>query len=82
MTDAYATANPVVVSFVSYIGVFFNALWGFVIFQEMLTLLTVAGGILIIGGSMYLTKLKTRLPKWPLSMNGAKKIHYDKRKNQ
>lgn len=58
MTDAYATANPVVVSFVSYIGVFFNALWGFVIFQEMLTLLTVAGGILIIGGSMYLTKLK------------------------
>ena len=35
-----------------------TALWGFVIFQEMLTLLTVAGGILIIGGSMYLTKLK------------------------
>lgn len=58
MTDAYAMANPVVVSFVSYIGVFFNALWGFVIFQEMLTLLTVAGGALIIGGSMYLTKLK------------------------
>ena len=58
MTDAYAMANPVVVSFVSYIGVFFIFLWGFVIFQEMLTLLTVAGGVLIIGGSMYLTKLK------------------------
>ena len=55
---AYATANPVVVSFVSYIGVFFNALWGFVIFGEILTGLTVAGGVLIIGGSMYLTKLK------------------------
>ena len=58
MTNAYATANPVVVSFVSYIGVFFNALWGFVIFGEILTGLTVAGGVLIIGGSMYLTKLK------------------------
>ena len=34
MTNAYATANPVVVSFVSYIGVFFNALWGFVIFAK------------------------------------------------
>lgn len=58
MTEAYATANPVIVSFVSYIGVFFNALWGFVIFDEMLTALTVIGGVLIIGGSMYLTKLK------------------------
>lgn len=58
MTEAYAHANPVVVSFVAYIGVFFNALWGFVIFDEMLTLLTVVGGICIIGGSMYLTKLK------------------------
>lgn len=58
MTDAYSWANPVVVSFVSYIGVFFNALWGFVIFDEVLTLLTLCGGLLIIGGSMYLTKLK------------------------
>ena len=58
MTEAYANANPVVVSFVAYIGVFFNALWGFVIFNEMLTLMTIVGGIGIIGGSMYLTKLK------------------------
>ena len=58
MTNAYATANPVVVSFVTYIGVFFNALWGFVLFDEALAAMTVAGGALIIGGSMYLTKLK------------------------
>lgn len=58
MTDAYSYANPVVVSFVAYIGVFFNALWGFVIFDEMLTAMTVVGGLCIIGGSMYLTKLK------------------------
>lgn len=58
MTDAYAKANPVVVSFVAYIGVFFNALWGYMIFDETLTGLTILGGIGIIGGSMYLTKLK------------------------
>lgn len=58
MTNAYATANPVVVSFVTYIGVFFNAVWGFVLFDEALAAMTVAGGALIIGGSMYLTKLK------------------------
>lgn len=58
MTEAYANANPVVISFVAYIGVFFNALWGFVIFNEFLTLMTIVGGICIVGGSMYLTKLK------------------------
>lgn len=58
MTNAYASANPVVVSFVTYIGVFFNALWGFVLFDEALAAMTVFGGALIIGGSMYLTKLK------------------------
>lgn len=58
MTDAYASANAVVVSFVAYIAVFFNALWGYLVFGEVLTLLTVLGGICIVGGSMYLTKLK------------------------
>ena len=58
MTDAYAYANPVIVSFVAYIAVFFNAFWGFVVFNEMMTFMTVAGGLCIIGGSMYLTKLK------------------------
>ena len=58
LTDAYASANAVVVSFVAYIAVFFNALWGYLVFGEVLTLLTVLGGICIVGGSMYLTKLK------------------------
>lgn len=58
MTDAYAYGNPVVVSFVAYIAVVFNALWGFVFFDEMLTAMTIMGGICIVGGSMYLTKLK------------------------
>ncbi|WP_156208577.1 DMT family transporter [uncultured Megasphaera sp.] len=58
MTDAYACANPVVVSFVAYIAVFFNAFWGFAIFDEVMTTMTILGGICIVGGSMYLTKLK------------------------
>lgn len=58
MTDAYAYANPVVVSFVAYIAVVFNAMWGFLIFGEILTIMTIVGGLCIIGGSMYLTKLK------------------------
>ena len=58
MTDAYAYGNPVVVSFVAYIAVVFNALWGFVFFDEVLTVMTIMGGICIVGGSMYLTKLK------------------------
>lgn len=58
MTDAYASANAVVVSFVAYIAVFFNALWGYLVFGELLTTLTVLGGVCIVGGSMYLTKLK------------------------
>lgn len=58
LTMAFACSNPVVVSFVAYISVFFNALWGYIIFGEVLTLLTIGGGVCIIGGSMYLTKLK------------------------
>lgn len=82
MTDAYATANPVVVSFVSYIGVFFNALWGFVIFDEMLTAMTVAGGVLIIGGSMYLTKLKHDRIAQMAAVKDRGVTNHEKRTNQ
>lgn len=58
MTDAYSYGNAVVVSFVAYIAVVFNALWGFVFFDEVVTVLTVIGGVCIVGSSMYLTKLK------------------------
>jgi drug/metabolite transporter (DMT)-like permease len=58
MTNAYAWADPIVVSFVQYTSVFFNALWGFFVFGELMTALSIAGGIFIIGGSMYLSKVK------------------------
>lgn len=58
LTEAYGKTNPVLASFVQYSGVFFNCLWGFILFEEVLSLMTVIGGICIIGGSIYLTRLK------------------------
>lgn len=58
ITRSYIYGNAVVVSFVAYIAVFFNSLWGYVFYGEIMTAMTLTGGILIIGGSMYLTKLK------------------------
>lgn len=59
LTKAYGKTNPVLASFVQYSGVFFNALIGFVIFDEWLSTMTILGGIGIIGGSIYLTRLKS-----------------------
>lgn len=58
ITRSYIYGNAVVVSFVAYIAVFFNSLWGYVFYGEIMTAMTLTGGGLIIGGSMYLTKLK------------------------
>ncbi len=58
ITRSYMYGNAVVVSFVAYIAVFFNSLWGYVFYSEIMTAMTLTGGVLIIGGSMYLTKLK------------------------
>lgn len=63
ITRSYMYGNAVVVSFVAYIAVFFNSLWGYVFYGEIMTAMTLTGGVLIIGGSMYLTKLKhDRIP--------------------
>jgi drug/metabolite transporter (DMT)-like permease len=58
MTNAYAWGDPIIVSFVQYAGVFFNALWGYLVFGEILSALSIVGGLSIIGGSMYLSHLK------------------------
>lgn len=58
ITRSYIYGNAVVVSFVAYIAVFFNSLWGYVFYGEIMIAMTLTGGVLIIGGSMYLTKLK------------------------
>lgn len=58
MTQAYEFANQVLVSFVMYLGVFFNALWGYVFFGEIMHTLSIIGGVLVIGSSIYLSHKK------------------------
>ena len=55
MTQAYEFANQVLVSFVMYLGIFFNALWGYVFFGEVMHNLSIIGGVLVIGSSIYLS---------------------------
>ena len=55
MTKGFEYANQVLVSFIMYMGIFLNALWGYVFFGEIMSLLSLIGGIFIIAGSLYLT---------------------------
>lgn len=63
MTQAYGLANQVLVSFIMYLGVFLNVLWGYVFFDEVMHTLSIIGGIFIIGGSFCLTLLKNKQNK-------------------
>ena len=47
-TKAYTYENAIVVEFVRYIGIVFNALWGFIFWVEVPDASTVLGGTLII----------------------------------
>ncbi len=60
MTQAYGLANQILVSFIMYLGVFLSALWGYLFFDEIMNILSVVGGILIIGSSVYLTLSKKK----------------------
>lgn len=60
MTQAYSLANQVLVSFIMYLGVFLNAIWGYVFFDEIMQTLSIIGGIFIISGSFYLTLLRNK----------------------
>lgn len=60
MTKAYGLAHQVVVSFILYLGVFLNVLWGYLFFDEIMTLSSLVGGILIIGSSIYLSFAKSK----------------------
>lgn len=63
MTQAYGLANQILVSFIMYLGVFLNAIWGYVFFDEVMNTLSIVGGVLIIGGSLYLTVSKSKKNK-------------------
>ncbi len=60
MTQAYGLANQILVSFIMYLGVFLNAIWGYVFFGEVMGILSILGGILIIGGSLTLSISKAQ----------------------
>ena len=58
LTGAFVATNAIVAQFLQYIGVFFNAMWGFVIFDETLSWMTILAGIMMFIASVMLARLK------------------------
>lgn len=58
LTGAFIATNAVVAQFMQYIGVFFNAFWGFAIFGESLSWITVFAGVIMFVSSVMLAKIK------------------------
>ncbi|WP_034680716.1 DMT family transporter [Caldalkalibacillus mannanilyticus] len=58
LTKAFTHENVIVVEVVRYIGIFFNAVWGFIFWTEIPDLFTVIGGILIIAVCIALSRKK------------------------
>ncbi len=58
LTGAFVTTNAVIAQFLQYIGIFFSAFWGFIIFDETLSMTTVFAGILMFMASIMLSRLK------------------------
>lgn len=63
LTGAFIATNAVVAQFMQYIGVFFNAFWGFAIFSENLAWATVFAGVVMFISSVMLARLKEQTPK-------------------
>lgn len=62
LTGSFIATNAVVAQFLQYIGVFYSAMWGFLIFDESLTWLTVGGGLIMFISSVMISKLKEMQP--------------------
>ena len=56
LTKAFTHENAVIVEIVRYIGILFNAFWGFAIWAEIPTWNVVAGGALIVSGCILLSR--------------------------
>ncbi|MEY9094259.1 drug/metabolite transporter (DMT)-like permease [Paenibacillus sp. RC84] len=54
LTKAFTHENAIIVQVVSYFGLFLNVLFGYLFWNEVPDLLTVAGGVLIVAGCMIL----------------------------
>ncbi len=58
LTKAFTHENAVVVEIVRYIGIVYNAMWGFLFWSEIPDALTIAGGALIVAGCIALSRQK------------------------
>ncbi|MDR2649088.1 MAG: DMT family transporter [Clostridiales bacterium] len=58
LTKAFTHENAVIVEIVRYIGIAFNATWGFVFWAEIPDFYSILGMMMIIGGCILITKLK------------------------
>jgi len=63
LTKAFTYENAVVVEIVRYIGIAFNAFWGFVFWMEIPDVFSVLGTILIVVGCYGITKVKKGITK-------------------
>src|SRR4051812_45669655 len=60
LTNAFTHENVVVVEVTRYIGIVFNAMWGFLFWTEVPDTLTILGGILIIMACILLSMKKKK----------------------
>ncbi|WP_088830734.1 DMT family transporter [Paenibacillus tyrfis] len=58
LTKAFTHENAAVVEVTRYIGIVFNAMWGFLFWMEVPDLLTAAGGVLIVTACIALSRQK------------------------
>ncbi|WP_128895255.1 DMT family transporter [Longirhabdus pacifica] len=58
LTSAFTHENVMVVEVVRYIGIFFNVMWGFLFWGEVISLGSLFGGACIIAGSIALSRRK------------------------
>jgi S-adenosylmethionine uptake transporter len=62
MTRAYAIGRVLSNAALQYLGIVFASLFGLLLFDEAITLWTVAGAVLIMGAGLAATLLRSRTP--------------------
>lgn len=58
LTKAFTHEKAVVVEVTRYIGIVYNAMWGFLFWGEVPGIVTIAGGVLIVAGCMALSRVE------------------------
>ncbi|XEC93088.1 DMT family transporter [Paenibacillus tarimensis] len=70
LTKAFTHENAALVEVVRYIGILFNAVWGFMFWSEVPDALTAAGGVCIVTACIFLSRNKpSSLPVKPVSVS-------------